>query len=82
MIYVFLWHHPQATKTLAQKRLALQDHASDMGEAPLHLGQLFSSREGSTHKVSLSADFLMESFHLRQNYDVLMNTTSNLKVVS
>lgn len=52
-----------------------------MGEAPLLLGQLFSSKEGGTHKESRSADFLIETFHPKKKYNVLMNATSNLKVV-
>jgi len=52
-----------------------------MGEAPLQLGQLFSPRGEGSHKKPRNAGFLMESFHPMEKYDVLMNTTSNMKVV-
>lgn len=63
------------------KKRPLKVHASDMGETPLHLGQLFSSKERGTCKESRITDFLMECFHPKEKYDVLMNTTSYLKVV-
>lgn len=64
-----------------KKIIALRGHTSEMGEVPFPLEQLFSSKDVGTHRESRTADFLMESFHPKEKYYVLLNTTSNFKVV-
>lgn len=72
---------PSTSRDIIGKRIALRGHASEMGEGPFPFEQLFSSKEGGTHKESRIADFLTERFHLKEKYYVLLNTTLNLKVV-
>lgn len=55
---------PQATKKQAQIRLVPKGHAPDMGEAALHSGQLFFSKERGTHKEFKSADFVKEKHYI------------------
>lgn len=74
-LHVFLWHpHNKATKTPAQSRLAPKGHASDVGEAFAFRTIFFFKRERYSWGVQ-TADFLKEK------YDILMATISNVKVV-